>query len=497
MVNEGEKSMSIKKFNFILVSILLAGCASQTPMITKTPTQAVTPIAKVTPTPTQDPAYEFPSPFSNLYFLADEQGSIIKELNITDGVILDSEMQDTGCVLPTIDGSHAVQINTLFDPQNPDVIIGYMIDEEYLMKYFQSSENVELIEHVWRMQTKNGYLYFNPIIPQQTGKAFGFPVLCEQKKKLMTVLVDENGVIVEGSELKEAFQTGAEIAWKYGYTGRDIEWNTKDMVVSIGIRADGWMSVYDSESWPLGYEPFLSDDISQLALAGGIDDLKVYNKGDISQLVLRGVDDLKVYNYETGQDEVLAPVFNEGMATWVWKNEKGEVRRFLDLETGHIFAQTESIKQQVIYQIDTEFGWEADLTQFNSNLHEGYMKIGYQYLWMINQAYPGVLNKLNDNTMIILKIVHGDYDDIVDKSKISSSEDPGSSATGIDFLWPAYDKKNNAYTLTMYLHFDYLRKNNKSICIYSGYMLNYCPTSDPFANFIGTINGDVPKKPIQ
>ena len=53
------------------------------------------------------------------------------------------------------------------------------------------------------------------------------------------------------------------------------------------------------------------------------------------------VHDLTVYNYITGNDEVLSPIFDKGMATWVWKNGNGEIRRFLDLETGHIFAQTE------------------------------------------------------------------------------------------------------------------------------------------------------------
>lgn len=183
------------------------------------------------------------------------------------------------------------------------------------------------------------------------------------------------------------------------------------------------------------------------------------------------------------------------MATWVWKNEKGEVRRFLDLESGHIFSQTESVRDGLIYQIDTDFGWEADLTQLTEG-NKNYSPAGYSYLYIMWDAYPNVINEFNENTKLIFKIVHGSYEDIPDKSKVSSSKDFGNSGTGIDFLWPVYDEKNNIQTLTMYLNNDYLGKET-AIQIYTEYMLNYCTTTNPYQSVaIGTL-GDISRKFIQ
>jgi hypothetical protein len=208
-----------------------------------------------------------------------------------------------------------------------------------------------------------------------------------------------------------------------------------------------------------------------------------------------GVSNLTVYNYETKKDEILSPIFDESISTWVWKNVKGEVRRFLDPETNRVFAQTEAPYDQLIYQIDKDFGWEADLT--NIDKISGGTPVASGYLHNIFDYYPETVNQGNAQTKLIFKIVHGSYDDIIDKSKVSSIRSPGYPDTEMSFFWPVYDEKNNTYTLTTYLNFDYM-KVKEAIQSYSIYMLNQCPISFfPDKYTIGTVIVSIPKKSIQ
>ena len=98
---------------------------------------------------------------------------------------------------------------------------------------------------------------------------------------------------------------------------------------------------------------------------------------------------------------------------------------------------------------------------------------------MIYNIYPDSINGLNENTKLILKIVRGSYNDITNKSQVSSIRDLDNPGTEMSFFWPVYDKKNNTQTLKTYLHFDFLLKSPTAINSYTGYILNYCPTNNP------------------
>ncbi|NPV41377.1 MAG: hypothetical protein HPY72_08565 [Anaerolineae bacterium] len=210
-----------------------------------------------------------------------------------------------------------------------------------------------------------------------------------------------------------------------------------------------------------------------------------------------GVSTLTVYNYETGKDEVLSPTFDEEMDTYVWKNSKDEVRRFLDIETGHIFAQTESVRDNLIYQIDTEFGWEADLTEFTKK-NKGYSPAALSYLYMLQNDYSSTITVFGENTKLVFKIVHGSYDDIVDKSKISSIKDREEPNLQMSFFRPTYNAKYDSYFFTTYLNYDHIRVND-AIGGYTQDMLNGCLTNNfPSGDFpVGVLDLPISKKPIQ
>ena len=102
---------------------------------------------------------------------------------------------------------------------------------------------------------------------------------------------------------------------------------------------------------------------------------------------------------------------------------------------------------------------------------------------------------------LILKIVHGRYDDIADKSRISLTSMKGDKRYEQPFLWPVYDQKNNTYVLATYMVSDYLAKQTSDeIHLLTQYVLNYCPTSiftPPKEAKIGVVADEIPKKPIQ
>lgn len=209
-----------------------------------------------------------------------------------------------------------------------------------------------------------------------------------------------------------------------------------------------------------------------------------------------GVGDLVVYNYDTGEDETISPTFDVEMDTWVWKNSKGEVRRFLDKETSHVFSQTESVNEKIIYQIDTYFGWEADLTETDAAYDEKYLSAGTSYLSMIDETYPGVLTGFDGNTKVIFKIGQDDFNNIAKKDGISQLIVEKKSA----FFWPVHNKNNNTYILAVYIEKDDViaPRNSYEIGIYTHYLLNYCFTSDlSSAAIIGNVGGLPQKKTIQ
>jgi len=441
-------------------------------------------------TPTVEIDENLPSPFANLFFgsrLENGQKTIVSSVFGTD-----FENKNPGCVVPYVNGAHESQLNVLYNPNAPDMAAGFMVDNNYLMSYFNAADNksgrtqgyfkgtsVELVDNVWQMQQDGQTLFFNPVIPNQAGHFFGYPVVCEQNGQLMTTLtVDEHGEIVDGASIKPAFISATDIAKEYGYT-------STGKPASIGLKSDGQMEVKDANGNPLAYLPFL-----------GKAEAKIF------PTLPEGVSDLTVYNYETGKDEVLLPVFDENVNTWVWKNGDREIRRFLDLKTGHIFSQTASVgqhnqprNQRIIYQVDTDFGWEADLSNIDKTPKD-YTPTGLQYLVEIQENFSGIINVAGSRTTITFKIVHGSYDDIADKSKVSYSLNNG-TIMAENFFWPVYDPKNNTYILKEYLASDYVLTKDPVRAYIQG-LLNWCPTANPPERpVILPVVTNVPKKSIQ
>ncbi len=215
------------------------------------------------------------------------------------------------------------------------------------------------------------------------------------------------------------------------------------------------------------------------------------------------VHDLTVYNYETKKDEIISPTFDKDMNTWVWKNSIGEVRRFIDIETGHIFAQTASVgqynqpeNQRIIYQVDTGFGWETDLANIDK-IPKGHTATGQQYLGDIWNLYPNTVGAGNSETKLIFKIVRGGYDDIADKSRISFSLENSDISLREIFLFPAYNPKNNTYVLTGFYSMPPSLVGQFTIPSLTDDLLNRCPTSNPPKIYpIGVVDVKIPKKAI-
>jgi hypothetical protein len=448
------------------------------------PNPTETPPSETTPTGEADPNY--PSRFSGFYFGSYMENGQTKIVGAVNGDKFEGQNPD--CVVPTVGGAHESQINTLYSLAAPKEKAGYMVYENYLTGLFNATSDksgrtqgsyngaqVEFVDNVWQMQKDGQTLFLNPVVPNLAGHDFGYPVICEKSGQLMMALTDENGAIVDNT-LQPAFETAAKIAKDYGYTG-------SGQVTSVSIMKDGRLEAKDASGNTLAYLRFLGKAETQILPS-----------------LPEGVSNLTVYNYETGKDEVLSPTFDESMDTYVWKNEKGEVRRFLDKETGRVFSQTESVKNQIIYQIDTGFGYEADLTGLFTP-PDRYNSLGYQYLSMMWYKYPNSIKGLNENTKLVLKINHGKYDDVIDKTKISSVKDLGNEGTEMIFFWPVYDEKKNVLSLETFLRFDFF-VGKDAIRVYTAYMLNYCPTSNvPFNSItdlpIGVLDPTIPKKPTQ
>ena len=475
----------MKKSFFLLALLLLAACVSQNPVLT---TEDLTSPTKILPTKIPTPTAEFfrnyPSPFYGLYYgPSDESGSTSITILI-DGAGFEKNNPD--CTVPTVAGVHEIRINSFINPKTPDQEIGFSIESDYLRKYFsaQTDESgkisgrmpdgtgVELVDNIWRMKNGEKYLFFIPIVPYSVDKPFGYPVICEKKGKLMMTLVDKNGVVVDGVTLEAAFRKPVDIAIEMGLDYKPF----RDML-SVSLTPYGKLLIYSKTHRT---EDLLEHGFPYLSTSFSPD----YTAGMVAGIVPFMVDGVSI-----------DPVFDVNLKTWVWKNTNGEVRRILDPKTGHIFAQTKSSYGNLIYQVDIEFGWEADFTEVDASFNGEYSQIGYDYLWDLKNHFPNVFSRPIDNSKLVFKIVHGYYEDIVDKTSFSSSKDPGNPDTGIDFLWPAFDEKNNVYTLTAYLHFDYLGIEY-SPTLFLRYMLNYCPTTTP-ESILGTRGGAITRKSIR
>lgn len=169
------------------------------------------------------------------------------------------ESKNKGCTVPTIDGAHESQFDTLYTQADAGLTAAFLVDQNYLMKYFNAAAtkggtfgtladgtSVELTGNVWVIHQDNAPdLVFNPLVLSQAGKPFGYPVICEQnqngQKVLMTVLTDGDGNSINKSSLHPAFQSASTIAEENGYMGDNSN------VYSIAVQDDGQMALKDKK----------------------------------------------------------------------------------------------------------------------------------------------------------------------------------------------------------------------------------------------------------
>ena len=487
-------TISLKKATAALIpitGILISSCVGQTPVEipesptspktpTELPVQQATKTTEVIITPTVGADRNYPTHFDGFYLGSYIENGQTKIISGVDGNLFESK--NPGCTIPNIDG-HRSQHNTLYNPTASNLPAAFMIPESYLISLFNAStdksggtkgsyggSSVEFVDNVWKME--NGQI-FNPVVASLAGHFFGYPVICEKNGQLMMSLVDDNGAIIDNT-LRPAFQSAADIAKDYGYTGTIKP-------ASVGLKSDGRIEVKNTNG----------DIMANLKFLGPAE----------TEITPENIKPMEVYNYTTGKTETLSPIFDKDMNTWVWKNSIGEIRRFLDPETGHVFSQTASVgqhnqpkNQRIIYQVDTDFGWEADLANIDK-LPRGV--VGLQYLVDIHDHFPEIINFANPQTTITFKIISG-HDDIADKNRISFSYKNSAIDTTIFYLFPVYDKKNNTYVLTELFSAPPSIINQFTLLSITADMLNRCPTSSPPEKFpIGAVDVIIPKKPIQ
>ena len=172
---------------FLLLVFTLTACTKSAvgslptpnfyPLPTKTSTLITTIVKTTKPTETQSSSIEvtltaevtrnYPSFFAGLFFgiyLETDQPTIV--IAVKGNTF---ERENPGCTVPTVNGSHESQLNVLYNPNIPDMAVGFMVDNNYLMSYFNASASksghtlgnlpngtqVELTDNVWRIQKNN------------------------------------------------------------------------------------------------------------------------------------------------------------------------------------------------------------------------------------------------------------------------------------------------------------------------------------------------------
>jgi len=193
-------------------------------------------------------------------------------------------------------------------------------------------------------------------------------------------------------------------------------------------------------------------------------------------------------------DEVKTnPEIDPNRNTWVWRNRQGEIRRLLDPHSQHILARTSAPLDFLIYEIDLELGWEANLTNI---LHYGaHAPFGSSYLRLLSAKYPQLFPDLDKETSIVFRIMLGDTIYSSNQNQISHA---GEALKGIQaiFLKPIFQVEANEYVFTMIL--PSVRPAQRiSINTYTDWMLNYCINSTYPQNPSGAWGIEIYKHPIR
>ncbi|NMC30446.1 MAG: hypothetical protein GYA45_10280 [Pelolinea sp.] len=174
-----------------------------------------------------------------------------------------------------------------------------------------------------------------------------------------------------------------------------------------------------------------------------------------------GVWGLPVGNDELRIFETLYPVFDENFmgGTWVWRDQRGDIRRYLDPETKHLFARGQSDWDRLIMDIDLDFnqepllrGWEVNRINMTDRRADGVLRaisqlFGASYLSQMG-IDPTDPELYEYSTWIVYRIVSGSPTN--DMQNLVRSSEGNYTA-----LVPYYDQENNQFVFTLYVNEDW------------------------------------------
>ncbi|MGQ9848129.1 MAG: hypothetical protein ACUVQP_11620, partial [Bacteroidales bacterium] len=146
----------------------------------------------------------------------------------------DVAKNNPGYILP--DEQPESRFNYLYKKDEPDVLRGLGLDQNYLMDLFNATrlDNGELVGQLpdgtevhfsggfWQYNKDGQTYYLLSNIADIEGRTLGFPLLVVDQatqKKLSFGIVDENGKLLDGERFNPAFMSTEELAKNLGYTG--------------------------------------------------------------------------------------------------------------------------------------------------------------------------------------------------------------------------------------------------------------------------------------
>jgi hypothetical protein len=197
--------------------------------------------------------------------------------------------------------------------------------------------------------------------------------------------------------------------------------------------------------------------------------------------------DLKIDGYKTTVE------FSPELNTWIWKDKKGNIRRLLDLFSGHLLARTYIPEDRLAYEIDYAFKWEVNLV--NYDIYSTHAPFGSAYIKLLKNKYPEILSLASDQTGIVFRILQIKVNELPSNAQVITLLDAGTERERF-FLKPIYLSSSNEYILSMGLANDFLTRKG-AINTYTEEMLNYCFNAELSANSTGAWGIEVYKHTIK
>lgn len=248
------------------ISPLISPISSAAPLTTPepTPTQAILPTgtpsieSQATLIAPSNPSME--SPYAGLNFgdVAGKPFGSIAALNVN--------ASNPNFILP--DNQTESKHNFYYRSGAPDALRGFGLDQEYLADVFNASADkggltgqlpdgteVSFVNGFWQYDKSGQIYYLLSNVANLSGRLLGYPLLVVDKvtgKQLFFGIVDDNGVLVEGSKFGPAFLSTADLAKNLGYTG------DQSLIGSFQYDQYGNIVILDTQGNRLSVLPYLN-----------------------------------------------------------------------------------------------------------------------------------------------------------------------------------------------------------------------------------------------